>query len=1171
MRIKFVILFSIVYSSIMLAQPVGVDEAKQKALNFLSNQSKVARTRKNTSDKQISLKIVHQAPLDNGCAYYIFNNEAGGFIIVSGDDRAEDILGYSDNGRFDADHIPVNVKGWLNDYAAQIKYIKEHNLTASGTRNSTSRAAISPLLTTTWNQYSPYNLKCPEKNGERCATGCGATAIAQVMYYYRWPHDYTNEIPAYGRSLQYEALPPAKFDWEHMKDSYGDSDTEEEQNAVAELMQYCGHAAHSIYNASGTSTDNIDYPNAFLQLGYSRCVEWRNRGDFSIEQWEKLVYCELAEGRPVLYSGDAYKNGKKRSGHTFVCDGYDGDGLFHINWGWGGQANGYFRLQALNPLIEKANDGKLFRVGYSVNQSVTIGISPTEINREPFNGLDTEWLYLTGEKSDWARIDEQIYDYDRVQGLSNVRVCYRTGLITPYYMYREDGYDTGLGLFRDDEMIDVMVCEEPMSIDAVWSYSCWYLNGLGKDLSDGTYKIKGIGRKHGTQKWYLNRNFNSEWIQLEVCGDKVTARTASAAGQVAVVCIEQVFNNTFMQDKTVRLTVKNIGEARVNQVFILYLDGEDIGNEGLTLMPNETDYVEFVFQAEKGEHHIKIMEADEPAIPLYDDITFFLGDSLDDINPQGDEPVCLSLSSSSTEAGSTWGEGSYKKGVGVQIGAVANDNYVFTHWSDGAGSNPRVVALACDTMLTAHFMEYNKEQKEVGWSITAGRNLFRLSKRIDSMEDVHVNYDGTKFFRSKIQLDVKHGNVSKGFDIDNDVYMNDDINVNMSMVIDFRNDFMAVFANSKTEGRTLLMEGLAWISKISNIHFKKVQVFNEEKENPEWCPYSGWYPYFIMSDDGNLYLRHFSYPRYYTMQSYYDEEGNWKTIEISEKSTSNKAIFERNRHDNILIIGDPDSIIPGINNYTIFPKEIDFGILEYGSDKSETMTISNMGNVPLIFTAICDSSFTEYFDMADRGTETTLAPGATKDLAITCHGIRTGCVASTNIAISSSAADSIVMTKLFVKGMDSEPLIDEKPIALSVDGDAIVVVSTDSFVFTNDRPDIVRVTRGESKTDSIKGESGNYDYLSVYTESKGYLIIKALAEGVATVLVSDIVTGKENTLSITVSEVDNGIEEIMAADKYVSVFSLTGMRVFAGIMTDDVWNKLPAGVYLVNGKKLIKK
>ena len=163
------------------------------------------------------------------------------------------------------------------------------------------------------------------------------------------------------------------------------------------------------------------------------------------------------------------------------------------------------------------------------------------------------------------------------------------------------------------------------------------------------------------------------------------------------------------------------------------------------------------------------------------------------------------------------------------------------------------------------------------------------------------------------------------------------------------------------------------------------------------------------------------------------------------------------------------------------------------------------------------------------------------------------------------------MTKLFVKGMDSEPLIDEKPIALSVDGDAIVVVSTDSFVFTNDRPDIVRVTRGESKTDSIKGESGNYDYLSVYTESKGYLIIKALAEGVATVLVSDIVTGKENTLSITVSEVDNGIEEIMAADKYVSVFSLTGMRVFAGIMTDDVWNKLPAGVYLVNGKKLIKK
>lgn len=636
MKIRLILYFCIFYSTNLLAQSVGIDEARQKALQFLSTKSTAANSRGIVS-KPKDLKLAYQASLDNGQnAYYIFNNDAGGFVIVSGDDRAENILGYSNNGAFEIANIPDNMRGWLNEYATQIKYLKGHQLTASNYRQASTYAAISPLLTTTWDQYAPYNLRCPKRDGGNCVTGCGATAIAQVMRYYQWPQDYTNEIPAYGSSLQYEALPPIKFDWEHMKDSYGDNDTEEEQNAVADLMLYCGHAAQTSYGINGSGSDSMYYLDALVKLGYSKSVELRSREDCSTEQWEELVYNELAEGRPVIYSGRRYYHGKS-TGHSFVCDGYDGNGFFHINWGWGGLVNGYFRLQALNPLLLESGyySDKDYLGGYSVNQNIIVGISPTEINREPFNGLSTDWLYVTGEEWNWERIEEQIYDYNRENGLSNVRLCYRAGLTPTYFMYRDEGYDMGLGLFHKNELIDVLVCYEPIPLDDVWTYSNWYLKGIGMNLSDGIYDVKGIGRKHGTELWQLNRDSDLSWVQIEVKGNKVTAKSVSVGGQVAIMSVKQILDDKIKKGKIVRLTIRNTGNAQMSPFFTLYLDDENIMSEGAWLMPGETDYIDFIFKADSGTHHLILTEGYYTETTMYDMMFFLVDSDHGDVNGDG--------------------------------------------------------------------------------------------------------------------------------------------------------------------------------------------------------------------------------------------------------------------------------------------------------------------------------------------------------------------------------------------------------------------------------------------------------------------------------------------------------------------------------------------------------
>lgn len=309
-------------------------------------------------------------------AVYIFDRPASsGYLIVSADDTATPLLGYADSGSFDANNMPPQLEWWLSEYASQIDYAS-----ANGIKNTyapiANKKEIAPLVKTKWNQGTPYNNLCPSVNNVKCPSGCVATAMAQVMKFWNYPEVGTGRVtatlPSGGTGEGFINLAQKPFDWNNMIDSYSGYDyTNEQGNAVATLMQAAGYAAKMNYAPGGSGALSI---NAAISLSknfkYNPNIQYLQRLYFNASEWNEIVYNELAAGRPILYGGQSTS-----VGHEFVCDGYDGNGYFHFNWGWGGMSDGYFILDALNP--NSVGTGGGAGGGYNSRQDIIIGIQPS--------------------------------------------------------------------------------------------------------------------------------------------------------------------------------------------------------------------------------------------------------------------------------------------------------------------------------------------------------------------------------------------------------------------------------------------------------------------------------------------------------------------------------------------------------------------------------------------------------------------------------------------------------------------------------------------------------------------------------------------------------------------------------------------------------------------------
>ncbi|MDD4603466.1 MAG: C10 family peptidase [Bacteroidales bacterium] len=349
------------------AKLVGLKDAKQVGKNFyferLTNNLHQVVSYNSLTIKDEFVEKDNNAPL-----YYVFNFTGKGFIIVSADDACYPVLGYSFETSFSQENLPENISGWLSNYKYEINSVREGNLqpnaaistewskllttNPSVSDNITATTDVLPLVTNMWNQDFPYNAMCPKDAGStgsyygRVPVGCVATAMSQIMHYWRYPAQGQGSHCIYpvqaGYPQQCANFGTTTYDWNAMP-----NETSLESDALATLAWHCGISVDMEYHPSGSGSNLIRAASALKNyFKYASTTQQVNRyTDYN--SWVNLLKGDIDVAKPIEYSGD-----NTGGGHAFVCDGYQQVGtdyMFHFNWGWGGADNGYYYINNLNP------------------------------------------------------------------------------------------------------------------------------------------------------------------------------------------------------------------------------------------------------------------------------------------------------------------------------------------------------------------------------------------------------------------------------------------------------------------------------------------------------------------------------------------------------------------------------------------------------------------------------------------------------------------------------------------------------------------------------------------------------------------------------------------------------------------------------------------------------
>lgn len=354
----FLSLFLIAFASVSMAKEVNQQQAMLAARNILTERMALAHI--NVSEPGLVLLAEKKSGTD--LLYYIFNSvNSGGWVIVSADDRIPPVLAYSLSGNYSVSRTSPAEQQFLEGMEKQIQGLLSSN--SDGLPESVHQWQfylsdpftpqrgihdVSPMVTALWDQGCFYNNLCPPDNSAtdycfHALTGCGATAMAQIMKYYNSPVHGTGEHayahPVYGNL--YANFGATTYDWSNMPNSLSANN-----DAVATLIYHCGVAQDMDYGPAGSSSNALVIDDAFINyFDYSATANWKWRADYSATGWEAQVRAELDAGRPLFY----YGNDNGANGHFFNCDGYQGTNFFHFNWGWSGSNNGYYYLNDLTP------------------------------------------------------------------------------------------------------------------------------------------------------------------------------------------------------------------------------------------------------------------------------------------------------------------------------------------------------------------------------------------------------------------------------------------------------------------------------------------------------------------------------------------------------------------------------------------------------------------------------------------------------------------------------------------------------------------------------------------------------------------------------------------------------------------------------------------------------
>lgn len=457
------------------ARQISESEALTKAKTFMSSS-------KLKSAKNATLKLANIESSESAADYYVFNRgDNEGFVIISGSDKTDAVIGYSDKGSFDANLLPDNMKGLLESYVSQIKEAESGNYTSPKEVKAGKSAA--PLLgDIAWGQDSPYNNKCPLlKNGRRSVTGCLATAFTQVLYYHKWPakgvgsHTYTSQTNKLTLSADFGAT---TYRWDLMTPTYSRNSTAESKDAVATIMNHVGIGSNMDYGeVSGATSPDGAYAlrNYF---NYDKGLRFLRRDYMTGTEWVSMIKNEIDNKRPVVYGAQS-----SQGGHAFVLDGYDEKDLFHVNWGWDGMSNGYFKITILDPAVQ-GTGGSIS--GFYYMHEATVGIQAPAADTEDHSG--------------YIIMDSFVADNKPIAKGNNTRFT-----LQQFFSYGYDNFNGRIGFGFYDEAGNLVAVSSENSNRKLKRYSGYAvessLQTLPSEIAPGRYTVHPICKMSENKNW----------------------------------------------------------------------------------------------------------------------------------------------------------------------------------------------------------------------------------------------------------------------------------------------------------------------------------------------------------------------------------------------------------------------------------------------------------------------------------------------------------------------------------------------------------------------------------------------------------------------------------------------------------------------------------------------
>lgn len=561
------------------AQQVSPEQAKEIASKFLkANYSRRNIKRNAPAVSTMKTDVVFDATDTSGqpYVYAVTSTQQDGFVLVSGDERFAEVLGYTDDGTFDEKNMPENMRTFIQGYIDEMKYLESVDYQPSTTVDARRNAAaaksdISAMVTTQWNQGAPYNAQCPEdpSTHQTSVTGCVATAMAQVVaYHIKHFQDQEQgkltsliaDIPGYTTATHHISVPAITDrnlpNSSLLLNSYANgAGSLDEKAAVAKLMFYCGASVYMDYASSSSGSNGAYAPNALINyFGFDSTTRLVSRSKYTYAEWIDLMYDELAAQRPVFYGGQS-----AGGGHAFVLDGFRAsDAFFHVNWGWGGSNDGYFALSVLNPYDTSQIGASSTNDGFAMSQDAVIGvqIGSGQTYTEPI------YLDMTG-----FRVEGQTVKFNAFS------------IINDNSTHK---FDIGVELINaNGEIIETNTL---MTTDEL-SYLSGYNNrqytvGNNQAYANQTIKIVPVSREYGTTTWYPSTNPNIDYFTATYDANGVPTLAVhpsySLSGTISVPSNKYV---SYTQDVNVSIT--NNGDDFYGPIYLFA--STDANNKGVAV------------------------------------------------------------------------------------------------------------------------------------------------------------------------------------------------------------------------------------------------------------------------------------------------------------------------------------------------------------------------------------------------------------------------------------------------------------------------------------------------------------------------------------------------------------------------------------------------------------